>query len=346
MVIQAHGQSVMLCRARLTAVLAALLLSGCGSTYLMQAARGQWQMQRHRESIATLLQSAATDTTLKRRLTEVRDAREFASRALGLPDNASYTRYKAVGRPYVVWNVVAAPEFSLEPKHWCFPITGCVAYRGYFREQSARSYAMTLQRQGFDVMVGGVSAYSTLGKFSDPVLDTMMRYGELQLAGIVFHELAHQMIYVRSDSEFNESFATVVENEGIARWLDAQGRSAELQGFRRNEAGEAGVQKLMAATRVQLQSLYQQPLDDAEKRTRKQQLFQSLARSLPPGYEQWIQSGLNNAHLVASATYHDCVPAFERLLQVSGNELPRLYERVRALAHESAAARRSFCAGG
>jgi predicted aminopeptidase len=151
-----------------------------------------------------------------------------------LPDNRSYRSYADLGRPYVVWNVVAAPEFSIEPLRWCFPFTGCLSYRGYFKESNARAFAAALAARGNDTLVAGVSAYSTLGHFADPVLNTMMRYGDLDLVATLFHELAHQLIYVKGDSEFNESFAVTIEQEGLRRWLAARGRSLGAAEFPRS----------------------------------------------------------------------------------------------------------------
>src|SRR5207248_938924 len=176
---------------------------------------------------------------LRAHLEEVHAAREFASRELGLPPGGSYGSDADIGRPYVVWKVVAAPEFSVSPKRWCFPVAGCVAYRGYFREQRAREFAAALAVRGFDVSVDGVPAYSTLGRFADPVLSSMLRYGDDELAATIFHELAHQLLYVRDDSEFNEAFATTVEDAGLERWLTQQGASRRLQQLRERQAHAA-----------------------------------------------------------------------------------------------------------
>src|SRR5882757_3651114 len=179
---------------------ACTLLYGCGSLYLMQAASGQLQVLRERVPIEKLLADPHTLPALRAHLEEVRAAREFASRELGLPDNKSYRSYADVGRPYVVWNVVAAPEFSVDAREWCFPVVGCVAYRGYFAQAKARSFAAKLRGQGLDVSVGGVAAYSTLGHFDDPILNTMVSWNDVELAAIVFHELTHQMVYVPNDA--------------------------------------------------------------------------------------------------------------------------------------------------
>src|ERR1700733_12376843 len=184
----------------LTVVAACAVFSGCGTLYVMQAAR------------------------------------EFRSQQLGLPDNKSYRSYADIGRQFVVWNVVATPEFSVTPKRWCFPIAGCVAYRGYFSERRAHEFAAQLSVQGFDVVVEGVPAYSTLGKFADPVLSSMLPYGDDDVAATIFHELAHQLLYVEDDSEFNEAFATTVEDAGLERWLIHQGEAARIQAFREEQA--------------------------------------------------------------------------------------------------------------
>jgi len=341
-------------RARAGALLlmSTLGLSGCGVGYLLQAAHGQWQLLRARQPIDRLIASDSTAAPLKARLELVREARDFASRELGLPDNRSYRSYSALGRPYVVWNVVAAPEFSVEPKRWCFPITGCIAYRGYFREDRARRYAASLAASGYDTLVAGVSAYSTLGRFADPLLDTMLGYGDLELVGTVFHELAHQLIYVKSDSEFNEAFAMSVEREGLARWLAARGRSDELALYRRRQEQQAQIAERFAAGRAQLAALYREDLALPARRERKQQELAALAASvrdyerqqnISSGYDAWIDAGLNNAHLSSVATYFDCVPGFERLLAQQGGDLGRYYAAVRALGSGPAGPRRALC---
>jgi predicted aminopeptidase len=333
-------------------LLSAFTLSGCALPYLLQAGRGQWQLLRARTPVDRLIASDSTDAALRARLKLARDARAFASSELRLPDNRSYRSYSALGRDYVVWNVVAAPEFSVAPKRWWFPITGSIAYRGYFREASARRYAAMLAARGYDTYVGGVSAYSTLGKFADPLLDTMLRFGDLQLAGTLFHELAHQLIYVPGDSEFNEAFAMSVERAGVARWLESQGRSAELAAYRERMQQQAALQHILAAGRAQLAQLYGRDLPAGEMRARKHELlaativaardYESRA-GVRTGYDAWFEAGLNNAQLASIATYFDCVPGFERLLAAVGGDLAAYYARVRALARGPPAARRALC---
>ncbi|MBS0387639.1 MAG: aminopeptidase [Proteobacteria bacterium] len=333
--------------------MSAFSLSGCGVGYLLQAGHGQWQLLDARKPVDALIASPATDASLKSRLELARAARDFASRELALPDNRSYRSYSALGRDYVVWNVVAAPEFSVAPKRWWFPFTGSIAYRGYFREANARRYAATLAARGYDTWVGGVSAYSTLGKFADPLLDTMLRYGDLQLVGTMFHELAHQLIYVAGDSEFNEAFAMSVERAGVARWLESRGQGDELAGYRERMQQQAALQRILADGRRQLARIYAEPLPAATMRVRKQQEMAAIAATardferqaaLRSGYDAWFETGLNNAHLASVATYFDCVPGFERLLAAHHGDLPGYYAAVRVLARGPAAARRALCA--
>ena len=332
-----------------------MLLAGCGTLYLLQAADGEWHVLHQRVPIQRLLADPHTSPELRARLTQVQAAREFAARELGLPDNKSYRSYADIGRPYVVWNVVAAPEFSVEPKRWCFPIAGCVAYRGYFREQRARDFAASLAVRGFDVAIGGVPAYSTLGRFADPVLSSMLRYDDDDLAATIFHELAHQLLYVRDDSEFNEAFATTVEDVGLERWLAHQGEAERMRAFRQEQALDEKFVTLLAGARARLARLYASGLPREEMRARKAEIFNTLMADIRaleqraglglPLYEEWLASGLNNARLASVATYYDCVPGFMRVLQEQGNDLPRFYAAVRELATQPRAERHARLCG-
>jgi len=316
-----------------------VFVSGC---YTMQAASGQWHVLHERVPIGTLIADPHTSPALREHLTEARAAREFATRELGLPDNQSYRSYADVGREYVVWNVVAAPEFSVKPERWCFPVAGCVAYRGYFHEKQARDFAEGLKKRGFDVIVEGVPAYSTLGKFADPLLSSMLPYGDDEVAATVFHELAHQLLYVRDDSEFNEAFATTVEDTGLERWLIHQGASARIEQFRAEQTREQELFGLLAKTRTRLAELYASGAGEEEMRTRKAEIFADLAAEIHAlgrregvSYEKWLAAGLNNARLASIATYYDCVPGFTRLLKTEADDLPRFYAAARQLAHAS-----------
>jgi predicted aminopeptidase len=337
--------------ARLALATAALaVLSGCSSTmYLLQAADGEWHVMHERKPIVQVIDEPQTPEPMIRELADVREARNFASRVLKLPDNDSYRTYVDINRPYVVWNVVAAPALSVQPKQWCFPIAGCVAYRGYFSEQRARNFAAGLKRRGYDVVVEGVPAYSTLGKLPDPVMSTMMRYGGEELAAMIFHELAHQLLYVQNDSRFDEAFAVTVEDEGLKRWLAYRGQPARIEELERRRAQDRQFVALLRHTRDRLATLYASAVPRRQKLRRKQRIFAGLAADIralerrlqvrSPLYDEWIAQGLNNADLASVDTYYDCVPGFERLLQQQNGDLPRFYAAARRLAREPRARR-------
>jgi predicted aminopeptidase len=313
-----------------------LTLPGC---YLMQATTGQLAVMRARTPIDQVIARPSTPDTLKEQLVRARRIRDFASE-LGLPDNDSYRSYADIGRPYVVWNVVAAPEFSVTPLQWCFPIVGCVAYRGYFKEAAAQAFAARLTEQGNDVLVGGVPAYSTLGHIADPLLSTVTGYSELDLAALVFHELAHQVAYLTGDTAFNEAFATAVEEEGVARYAARFADAATLAEWQRRRQFRQQIVELFVAARADLEALYRTRIAPDAMRSRKAARLAQLGMvvlaveqqaGLRSGYSAWIDEGLNNAHLASIATYHEQVPYFEQLLKDKcGGYLPCLYVRVNA----------------
>jgi predicted aminopeptidase len=328
-----------------------LTLTGCGTTYVAQATKGQLQILTARKSITRILDDPAADPKLRERLSVVREARAFASRELGLPNNKSYTAYADLKREFVVWSVVATPEFSVDPREWCFPIVGCVAYRGYFRKESAEAFAETLRADGLDTIVGGVPAYSTLGKFNDPILNTMMIYGDDELASIMFHELSHQLVYIQDDTAFNEAFAVTVEQEGLARWLKFRGRESDLTKYQKRRARQAEGVALVARFRGELTALYGMKIGPEVMRARKAQVFARLVAELHAldarfGTESTLAAELdgkpNNARLASLATYYDCVPGFERLLAGDEHDLPRFYATVRSLAKLPRDERRSL----
>lgn len=330
-------------------VIAVAPLSGC---YLLQAATGQMEIVAKRKPIAAVIANPATSTALRERLEYVSEARAFAVSELGLPDNGSYRGYADLRRPFVVWNVFATDEFSVEPKRWCFPIAGCVVYRGYFNQRRAERYARRLRFSGHDAAIGGVAAYSTLGHFDDPILNTMMAWNDIQLAGTLFHELAHQVLYVPGDSQFNESFATVVEEAGLARWLESRGRVQEMRvWYAQRERTEAFIGLLLAA-RERLRQLYAEGLPAVQMRLRKQEELGRLKFEYwqqkqrwrgYSGYDRWFDRALNNAHLVSAATYHGCLPQLRELLQAQGEDLPRFYVAAREIAQASKETRQAFC---
>lgn len=336
-------------------LIAAALCAPLAGCYVMHAARGQWDVMGRREPIAAVVADPATPVPLKSQLESVVAIRDFSVKELGLPDNDSYRSYADVQRQYVVWNVFATEEFSVEPQNWCFPISGCVSYRGYFNEPKARDFAAKLAKRGYDVHVGGVPAYSTLGHFADPVLNTMLRWSDVQLAAIIFHELAHQVVYVPGDSSFNEGFASVVEAEGVRRWLDSAGRTADLESFRRQRADYLQLGRLFEATRARLRTLYASELPVEEMRAAKQAEFAALRRAYEEhkstaggsraNFDAWFEQGINNAHLASVGTYQDCVPGLRHLLAEAGNDLPAFYARAREFAKRDATARRAeLCA--
>ncbi len=325
-------------RAALAIALVASLSGGC---YLLQSAAGQLSLMSKREPIARVIEEPGTPPKLRAQLEAATAIRDFATRELKLPDNGSYRKYADIGRPYVVWNVVAAPEFSVEAKKWCFPIVGCVAYRGYFAEARARRFAARLHAQGYDVVVGGVAAYSTLGHFDDPILSTMVNWDDVELAAIIFHELTHQLIYVRNDASFNEALATTVEEEGVRRWLSSLGREQDLAEHLLLQKRYLQVIALMSRTREQLRVLYASGLPPPLMRERKREAFAALRESYAAlrqqwgghaPFDAWFKEDLNNAYLASIATYYGCVPGFERELKAVGGDLPDFYRRVRALA--------------
>ena len=333
------------------AALAALALTGCASAgYYAQSVTGHLGLMLRARPIEAVIAEPGTDPRLATRLRTALDIREFASRVLGLPENASYRRYADSGRPYVVWNVVAAPELSLEPRRWCFPFAGCVSYRGYFSGPDAAAFAAGLASEGWDVTVAGVRAYSTLGWFDDPLPGSVVELPEYSLAGLVFHELAHQRLYVPGDTEFNESFAVVVERAGVRRWLEAAGRSELSESYRIATERRAAFLALVRGARRDLEALYASSRSDAEKRAAKAQRIGRLRARYTalragwrdgPSYDGWFERGVNNAALALVSTYDRWVPALEALLARSGGDLEAFYRACDALAKLPPAERRA-----
>jgi len=328
-------------------------LSACQSVrFYAQVVQGHTQIMLNRKPLDEALASE-TDAEVRRKLSLVKEAREFAVDKLALPDNGSYRHYVDTGRSSVVWNVIATKAYSIDPMQHCFPVAGCVSYRGYYKKAAAQAHADQLKAQGFDTIVSGASAYSTLGWFSDPILNTMLSRNDLDLAGLIFHELAHQKIYLNSDTAFNESFATAVEREGVREWLDKQGKNldpqrlkAYLSAKQRNE----DVVKLVIKNRKQLGEAYRKadPTDIEGLKVIKKQGFAALrtdykqlrkAGGGSAGYDRWFASDLNNASLVLFADYHGWVDAFERLFEESGRDWQKFYQAVNKLGAQDKAKR-------
>ncbi|MFO1394662.1 MAG: aminopeptidase [Steroidobacteraceae bacterium] len=330
-------------------VLFASPLAGC---YVMQAAGGQMNLIARSRPVDQVLADPATTEATRRRIELAVQAREFAARELGLPDGGNFRRYADLGRPYAVWNVVATPEFSLVPRRWCFPVAGCVTYRGYFHEEAARRYAYGLAAAGDDTLVEGVAAYSTLGHFDDPLLSTMLGWSDARLAGTVFHELAHLKLYVPGDSAFNEGYATVVEAAGLRRWFESRGEATALAAWLESRRRRARFLALLGGTADSLRALYAGPLEPAAMRVEKNRLFGELKYKYTRlreewggwnGYDAWFARPLDNADLASIATYDDCVPGLERELAAAGS-LEAFYTRAEALARLDRTARhREVC---
>jgi len=319
-----------------------ILLGSCANLpYYARAVDGQMEILRRAQPISTIIADPAADQKLKRVLARVVLMREFASRELKLPDNQSYTSYADLQRPFVVWNVFAAPELSSELKKWCFVQAGCVSYRGFFSQAEAESYAEELRNEGYDVHVGGVRAYSTLGWFNDPVLNTFIGYSEMELARLIFHELTHQVVYVPGDSVFNESFASVVEQEGVGRWLDSTGAASQRAVFDVRQEREAVFTELVLNHRKRLQELFASDLSDTEKRAAKARMFDELreefvqlkaARADFSSYDRWFAQQLNNALLATISTYTQLVPAFQALLAQQNGDMGRFFAAVKEIS--------------
>ena len=332
-------------RASVLLLLTGVATSGC---YEWQAAAGQAALMWKREPVARVIADPSTPAKLRRQLDQAMAIREFASRDLDLPDNGSYRSYVDVGRRFVVWNVFAAPQFSVRPKRWCYPLVGCVAYRGYFAEANARNYAERLRDRGMDASVRGVAAYSTLGHFNDPILSTMLGWSDADLASIIFHELTHQLLYVPNDATFNESLANFVEDVGVRRWLRRHGRETDLAAYSLQRQRYRDVVDLLIATRTRLDALYRSHIDAATMLARKQAEFADLRESYlrlsanwgaTAPFAHWFGRDLNNADLASVAMYERCVPGFERILEASGGDLPVFFAQVRSIAKLGRAAR-------
>jgi predicted aminopeptidase len=326
----------------------ALLLSGCAELgYYWQSATGHVKVMGAARPVSDWLADADAPAKLKERLELSQRIRNYAVAELKLPDNPSYRRYADLHRTAVVWNVVAAPQYSLKLKSWCFPVTGCVNYRGYFDEPSARAEAARLAKEGFEISVYPVPAYSTLGWMNwaggDPLLNTFIYYPEGELARIIFHELAHQVVYASGDTMFNESFATSVERLGGARWLATQASEAARRDYAEYDGRRNQFRALTLATRNRREQIYK-TLSGAEREAQKEQALKEfheqylkLRASWPGdparfrGYDRWVDQA-NNAAFGAQAAYDDLVPGFEALFRREGGDWKRFYDAARQLA--------------
>jgi predicted aminopeptidase len=346
------------------ALLLLLVITGCRTvSYYAQAVRGQYQIVRRARPIGEVLASSVTTPGLSNQLSLVLKLRAFAEQDLKLKANGHYLNYADLGRRYVVWNVYAAPEFSMESRTWWYPIVGSLKYRGYFDELEARRLGTNLAERGFDVYVGGVEAYSTLGWFRDPVLNTFVFDAETELAETLFHELAHQRVFISGDTDFNEAFATAVGEEGVRRWLLAKSDAAACSHYAAETARKREFIALLATTHARLAEIYGEAANNGsyetssekpnaifpeEKRRLKAQSFEQLRRDYErlkarwggsTEWDAWFHKPLNNARLNTVDTYYKWVPAFHELLRANGGNLEKFYEEVKRLGKRNVSER-------
>ncbi|PBC08755.1 aminopeptidase [Mesorhizobium sp. WSM3859] len=325
-------------------------VTGCTSiSYYAQSLEGHVEIMAARKNVGKLIGDPSTPSPLRAKLTSASAIRRFATEELALPDNSSYRSYVDLGRNDVTLAVFAAPQFSLAPITWCFPVFGCVPYKGYFSRKDALENAAALQRQGLDVYVTGITAYSTLGWFSDPLLSTMLRQNDTYLASLVFHELAHQKVYVNGDSAFNEAFAVSVETTGTRKWLRVTGNRAGLRSYEADRKRKADFLGLISKTRDELKQVYGSPRGPEQMAAAKAATIDRLRMRYRQmrdkrwggyrGYDAWFDSPINNAKLAATAVYGEQVPAFLRLFDLCSGDYPRFYASVRRIGNLPAPSR-------
>jgi predicted aminopeptidase len=316
--------------------------SGCQAfSFYQQAIAGEYQILAHQESITNLMANSDTPPKLKAKFAQVIKIRQFAAEELKLPVDDAYLKYTDLHRPCVVWNVNVAPALSLEPKTWWFPVVGRASYRGYFDEAAARRYAARWEKKGWDVYVDGVEAYSTLGWFQDPLMNTFIYEPEADLAELIFHELGHRRFYVSGDTDFNEAFATEVAAEGIRRWFAASSNLAAYEDHQAGLAHEKQFVRLVMDTRHELEAVYRnQRLPEAEKLRRKEEIIGDLRSKYAEvkrawdgdtGYDEWFAEPINNAKLNTVSAYYELAPAFRALLLSERGDMEKFYEAVAAL---------------
>lgn len=324
----------------LAPLIALLSLQGCSTlSYYQQAIAGQFEILNKRQDITALTQHKDTPPELKQKLETVLQVRTFAHQEMQMDVGDSYSQYSDVQRDYVVWNLSASPELSLSPHQWCYPIIGCQSYRGYFHQTMAEAEANKLQQQGYDTWVGGVSAYSTLGWFDDPVLNTFVYRSNASLAALLIHELSHQILYIKGDTAFNESFATAVELEGVNRWLTATSQEYQIDSYHQKVAEKNFFIEMVLATNHQLKTVYDSPISDSEKRIKKRELIAALQASYQlairnqqvKGYfSHWFKE-VNNAKLITISNYYKYVPAFTAMIKEAKGNMHAFYQSAIAL---------------
>ena len=325
-----------------------LLLACTDFGYYMQASQGQLELIRNRTSIDELVLSEEIESKRKYKLLLIKQITSFAQQDLGLPVGGAYSDFVEIDRPHVVWNVFASQPYSFESKQWCYPMVGCVSYRGYFNLASAERYGDELEKQGLDVYIGGVSAYSTLGWFDDPVLSTFLMRRDFELAALIFHELSHRVLYIKGDTTFNESFATAVEQIALDKWVKAQNRPELLSQYKKANAKNAKFVDFILAWKETLQKGYQ--ISDIDSEKQKSQLYEQLLadyqlfrfRTDYHGYDHWIENNLNNAKINTIATYEARVPEFNKVYLAAGSDMALFLEECIRLSKRSKADRDKY----
>jgi predicted aminopeptidase len=318
-----------------------VLVSGCTSlSYYGQSIHGQFEVLQNRQPIGEVLNKNNITNELREKLKTVLLLRKFSVDVLSLPENKSYLSYSELNRDYVIWNIFANKEFSLEPETWCYLIVGCLSYRGYFSQLEAEQHAKELEHQGYDIYIGGVSAYSTLGWFDDPVLNTMLRWDETYLATVIFHELAHQQLYIKDDTEFNESYADAVAHIGVTLWLTKHGDNNQLVEYQQSQQYEEAFVKLIKRYKLLLNNLYHSDVNEAAKRQSKNTLLIKMTNEYMDltkrwgknPYKEWF-STINNAKLASVVTYRKYVPAFLDIYEKLEKDLAKFYSFSKSLSN-------------
>jgi predicted aminopeptidase len=328
------------CFRHATILIALFFLSGCASiNYYSQSIQGQFEVLQKRQSIDDILKEKNISDSLRNKLNTVLSIRDFSIQHLGLPNNNSYLSYADLERDHVIWNIFATEEFSLEPITWCYLVVGCLNYRGYFSQAEAQQHAIELEKQGYDIYLGGVSAYSTLGWFDDPVLNTMIRWSDVRLATVMFHELAHQQLYIKNDTEFNEAYADAVAHIGVTRWLEQHSDKYLLNQYKQSQYQEREFIDLIMRYKSMLNKVYQSEELENTIRKQKNALLQQMKNDYlkisqtweNTPYKKWFASDINNAKLAAIVTYRKYFPAFIDIYEKLDKNLHRFYSFSKSL---------------
>lgn len=313
-------------------------LASCNTVHFYaQAARGQWDILHRARPFDEVLADAKSSPELCRKLRLVQQLRDYAQHTLHLPVDKQFHDYSDLQRPFVVWVVFAAPEFSVEAKTWWYPLVGKLKYRGFFNEAEAKATGEQLKREGFDVHVGGTDAYSTLGWFRDPVLNTFLRRTDADLAELIFHELTHARVFLSGDTDFNEALATAFAQNATRRWLRDTHQDAALRKYEADSAKDREIVKLLLATRDALKHEFATSTDPATTKracfTQMNKRYEAIRQHWrgDSRYDRYFALPMNNARLNSVATYFDLVPEFERLLDACKSDPETFFARLEAM---------------